>query len=58
MRTLPTPKNHYAIVPEKEMDTESEVYGEGQAAGTYTSVENQADIVTRIEAERKKSKVK
>ena len=55
LSTLPTPKNDYEIVvPEEEMDTESGVHGEGDAAGTYTSVEDQADIDARIEAERKK----
>jgi len=55
LSTLPSPKNDYEIVvPEEEMDTESGTPGEGEMTGTYISVEDQADIDARIEAERKK----
>lgn len=55
LSTLPTPKNDYEIVvPEEEMDTESGATGDGGTTGTYISVEDQADIDARIEAERKK----
>lgn len=55
LSTLPAPKNDYEIVvPEEEMDTESGTLGEGEMTGTYISVEDQADIDARIEAEHKK----
>ena len=55
LSTLPVPKNDYEIVvPKEEMDTESGTPGEGELARTYISVEDQADIDARIEAERKK----
>nr|SVE79992.1 EOG090X02CC [Daphnia magna]SVE80619.1 EOG090X02CC [Daphnia magna]SVE81189.1 EOG090X02CC [Daphnia magna]SVE82387.1 EOG090X02CC [Daphnia magna] len=57
LSTLPTPKNDYEIVvPEEEMDTESGLPGDGGTTGTYISVEDQADIDARIEAERKKQR--
>jgi pre-mRNA-splicing factor CDC5/CEF1 len=59
LSTLPAPKNDYEIVvPEEEMDSESGTLGEGEMTGTYISVEDQADIDARIEAERiKQSKL-
>lgn len=58
LSTLPTPKNDYEIVvPEEEMDTESGLPGDGGTTGTYISVEDQADIDARIEAERKKQSI-
>ena len=59
LSTLPAPKNDYEIVvPEEEMDSESGTLGEGEITGTYISVEDQADIDARIEAERiKQSKL-
>ena len=52
LSTLPAPKNDYEIVvPEEEMDSESGTLGEGEITGTYISVEDQADIDARIEAE-------
>nr|SVE74997.1 EOG090X02CC [Daphnia dolichocephala] len=57
LSTLPTPKNDYEIVvPEEEMDTGSGAAGDGEVAGTYISIEDQADIDARIEAERKKQR--
>nr|SVE75628.1 EOG090X02CC [Daphnia hispanica] len=57
LSTLPTPKNDYEIVvPEEEMDTESGAPGDASTSGTYISVEDQADIDSRIEAERKKQR--
>ena len=59
LSTLPAPKNDYEIVvPEEEMDSESGTLGEGEITGTYISVEDQADIDARIEADRiKQSKL-
>ena len=55
LSTLPAPKNDYEIVvPEDEMDVDGGAPGEGDATGTYVSVEDQADIDARIETERKK----
>ena len=55
LSTLPVPKNDYEIVvPEEEMDTSTGLPGEGEALGTYVSIEDQADIDARIEMEEKK----
>nr|CAG4649149.1 EOG090X02CC [Scapholeberis mucronata]SVE93491.1 EOG090X02CC [Scapholeberis mucronata] len=55
LNTLPAPKNDYEIVvPEEEIDEGSGPTLDGDVGGTFTSVEDQADIDSRIEAERKK----
>lgn len=52
--SLPAPKNDFEIVvPEEEMEVDLPP-GEGEAKGTYTSIEDQADIDARIEEERRK----
>ena len=57
LSTLPAPKNDYEIVvPEEEMETDAGALGEGEIPGTYVSIEDQADIDARIEAERKKQR--
>lgn len=57
LSTLPAPKNDYEIVvPEEEMETDAGALGEGETPGTYVSIEDQADIDARIEAERKKQR--
>lgn len=53
LSALPAPKNDYEIVvPEEEMETDSGAKGERDSTGTYTSIEDQADIDARIESER------
>ena len=55
LSTLPTPKNDYEIVvPDDEMETDSGAPGEGEEAGSYSKIEDQAEIDARIEQERKK----
>ena len=56
LSSLPAPKNDFEIVvPEEEMEVEAPP-GEGEIKGTYTSIEDQADIDARIEQERKKQR--
>nr|CAG4640684.1 EOG090X02CC [Eulimnadia texana] len=54
--SLPTPRNDYEIVVPEDEAMDGSVADEKAAKGTWTSVEDQADIDARIEAERKKQR--
>ena len=58
LSTLPAPRNDYEIVvPDDAMETDASVPGEGDEAGSYAKIEDQADIDARIESERKKQRI-
>lgn len=58
LNTLPAPKNDYEIVvPEEEMDEASGAVPDGEVPGTFLSVEDQADVDARIEAEWQKQSI-